>query len=64
MVKSFFIPFTELMDYPILLISVHGRNVKTVIENPLDGLNANDGKNTVAYEARLIKYLLLKVQEY
>ncbi|KAK6639634.1 Tetratricopeptide repeat protein 30A [Polyplax serrata] len=43
---------------------IHGRNMKTVLENPLDGTDGKDGKATVAYEARYLKYLLLKVQEY
>ena len=42
------------------------KNIKTILDDPLGGGmdEAFTGKNTVAYEARYLKYLLLKVQEY
>ncbi|CAH1794760.1 unnamed protein product [Owenia fusiformis] len=36
----------------------YGRDVKAVVENPLEETPAHPGKNTVTYEARLIKALL------
>ncbi|KAB7505223.1 hypothetical protein Anas_06209 [Armadillidium nasatum] len=41
---------------------VHGRNVKTLIELPLEETSVHPGKNTVTYEARLLKTLLLQIQ--
>ncbi|EEB17293.1 conserved hypothetical protein [Pediculus humanus corporis] len=44
---------------------MYGKNIKTILDDPLGGMDeAFTGKNTVAYEARYLKYLLLKVQEY
>merc|ERR1719361_722669 len=40
---------------------IYGRNVKTVIEQPLESVPVHAGKNTVTYEARLIKSLLMKL---
>lgn len=39
----------------------YGRNVKATIEQPLDETPLHPGKNTVTYEARLIKSLLLEI---
>eukprot|EP00090_Calanus_glacialis_P007636 TRINITY_DN16078_c0_g1_i1.p1 TRINITY_DN16078_c0_g1~~TRINITY_DN16078_c0_g1_i1.p1 ORF type:complete len:651 (-),score=100.98 TRINITY_DN16078_c0_g1_i1:140-2092(-) len=41
---------------------IYGRNVKTVIEQPLEAAPVHAGKNTVTYEARLIKSLLLQLE--
>jgi len=41
-----------------------GRDVRTVVESPLDDIGWNDGRNTVTYEARHLKALLLKLQNY
>ncbi|XP_067012129.1 intraflagellar transport protein 70A [Anabrus simplex] len=43
---------------------VYGKDVKTVIEQPLDDHNLHQGKNTVTYESRLLKALLLQLQMY
>ena len=40
---------------------IYGRNVKTVIEQPLEAVPVHAGKNTVTYEARLIKSLLMQL---
>lgn len=40
-----------------------GKDVRTTIENPLEEPSAEEGKNTVTYEARLLKYLMLQVQK-
>ncbi|CAG0925009.1 unnamed protein product [Notodromas monacha] len=40
----------------------YGRNVKTVIEQPLEEAQMHPGKNSVTYEARLLKALLLELQ--
>ncbi|ODM96103.1 Tetratricopeptide repeat protein 30A, partial [Orchesella cincta] len=42
---------------------MYGRTVKTVIENPLEVSPLHLGKNTVTYEARLIKAMLLRLLE-
>ncbi|XP_069689736.1 intraflagellar transport protein 70A isoform X1 [Periplaneta americana] len=42
----------------------YGKDVKTVIEQPLEESQLHQGKNTVTYEARLLKALLLRLQMY
>lgn len=42
---------------------VHGRNVKAVVEAPLELETLHPGKNTVTYEARLLKALLLELMD-
>ena len=39
----------------------YGKNVQTVIEQPLESEPLHAGKNTVSYEARLLKSLLLRI---
>ena len=41
---------------------IYGRTVKTVIEQPLEEIQLHRGKNTVTYEARLLKALLLQLE--
>ena len=41
---------------------IYGKNVKTVIEQPLEEVQLHRGKNTVTYEARLLKALLLQLE--
>ncbi len=41
---------------------MYGKNVKTVIEAPLDADVANEGTNSVTYEARKLKSLLINLQ--
>jgi tetratricopeptide repeat protein 30 len=43
------------------LVSAYGKNVKTLIESPLEDSPLHLGKNTVTYESRLIKSLLLRL---
>ncbi|MPC10309.1 Tetratricopeptide repeat protein 30A1 [Portunus trituberculatus] len=43
--------------------SVYGRSVKGLIEHPLEEMAIHPGKNTVTYEARLLKALLLQIQQ-
>ena len=40
----------------------YGKSVKTVIEQPLEEVQLHRGKNTVTYEARLLKALLLQLE--
>lgn len=40
----------------------HGKDVKTVAESPLEDPTIQNGKDTVTYEARLLKELLLQLQ--
>ena len=44
--------------------AAYGKDVKTVIEQPLEETHLHEGKNTVTYESRLLKALLLKLQMY
>ena len=46
-----------------LTISAYGKNVKTVIESPLEASPLHVGKNTVTYESRLLKALILRLLE-
>jgi tetratricopeptide repeat protein 30 len=41
---------------------IYGRNVRTVVESPLEESRLHAGKNTVTYEARYIKALLLQLE--
>ena len=41
---------------------IYGKNVKTVIEQPLEEVQLHRGKNTVTYEARHLKALLLQLE--
>lgn len=52
-----------LFIYICLFISAYGRNVKVTMEQPLDNLPIHAGKNTVTYEARLLKSILLEIME-
>jgi tetratricopeptide repeat protein 30 len=45
-------------------IAAYGKDVKTVIEQPLEESHLHQGKNTVTYEARLLKALLSRLQQY
>ncbi|TGZ65649.1 hypothetical protein CRM22_005759 [Opisthorchis felineus] len=40
---------------------LYGRDVKAFIEQPLDSVKVHPGQNTVTYEARLLKSLLLEI---
>ena len=46
--------------YSFFLLA-YGRDVQTVIEQPLEQEPIHVGKNTVTYEARLLKSLFLKL---
>lgn len=48
----------------ITIISAHGKEVKTVAENPLEETTLLSGKETVTYEARLLKSMFLKLQMF
>ncbi|KAF6203225.1 hypothetical protein GE061_003643 [Apolygus lucorum] len=39
-----------------------GKEVKTTVDHPFEDMNYHEGKNTVAYEARVLKELLVRVQ--
>ncbi|KAH8861620.1 Tetratricopeptide repeat protein [Schistosoma japonicum] len=40
---------------------LYGRDIKVVIEQPIESLKIHPGQNTVTYEARLLKSLLLEL---
>ena len=58
---------TYITDYQQILsvqwngVSVYGRDVKAVIEQPLEEEPMHPGRNTVSYESRLLKSLLLQL---
>ena len=45
------------------LILAYGHNVPTVVEQPLDQQPIHAGRNTITYEARLLKALFLRLVE-
>lgn len=45
------------------IISAFGKSVKTSIDGPLEDKVQHAGKNTVTYEARLLRALLLQVMK-
>uniref|UniRef100_A0A8C6MLX7 Tetratricopeptide repeat protein 30 n=1 Tax=Nothobranchius furzeri TaxID=105023 RepID=A0A8C6MLX7_NOTFU len=50
-----------VMDNYYKLISCYGKEVPALIEQPLEELHVHIGKNTVTYEARLLKALFYEV---
>lgn len=50
--------FNEILNF-MDAVEIHGKNIKTVI----DPLEEPDEKKTVAYEAKLIKRMLLRLRE-
>jgi hypothetical protein len=50
--------YNEILNF-LDAVEVHGKNVKTVID-PLEEANS---KKTAAYEAKLIKRIVLKLRE-
>ena len=50
--------FNELLNF-LDAVEVHGKDIKTVI----DPLEEHDPKKTVAYEAKLLKRMFLKIRE-
>ncbi|KAL5103544.1 Tetratricopeptide repeat protein 30A [Taenia crassiceps] len=42
---------------------VYGRNVKVFADQPLEGAQIHPGQNTVTYEARILKSLLLEIMD-
>jgi len=51
--------FNEILNF-LDAIELHGKNIKTVI----DPLEEPDDKKTVAYEAKLLKRMFLKLREW
>jgi tetratricopeptide repeat protein 30 len=48
----------------LLKTLAYGENVKTLVDQPLEDSNINWGQKTVAFEARHLKALLLRLQMY
>jgi tetratricopeptide repeat protein 30 len=46
----------------LLYFLVYGRNIPALVEQPLEEEKLHPGKNTVTYEARLLKSLFLKLK--
>jgi len=44
--------------------SAYGESVKTIVDQPLEDGHVNWGQKTVAFEARHLKALLLRLQMY
>ena len=53
--------FYSKRSLTFFLFTVYGRDVKAVIEQPLEAEPMHPGKNTVTYESRLLKGLLLQL---
>lgn len=51
----------HLSYFFVFVILVYGKDVKALIEQPLEAEPMHPGKNTVTYEARLLKSLLLQL---
>lgn len=52
---------TLFSEWIFFVILVYGKDVKALIEQPLEAEPMHPGKNTVTYEARLLKSLLLQL---
>ena len=39
----------------------HGKTIRAIEESPLNMMDLDSGKNTVTYEARVLKYLFIKI---
>jgi tetratricopeptide repeat protein 30 len=48
--------------YLLFSFVAYGEGLKTTVDQPLEEAHVHQGKNTVAYEARLLKALLLRLQ--
>ena len=53
--------FTLLFLLDVHFVSVYGRDVKALVEQPLEEEPMHPGKNTVTYESRVLKALLLQL---
>ena len=55
--------FIEVSSFVLLLfwLVVYGKNVPAVVEQPLEEEKMHPGKNTVTYEARVLKSLFLRL---
>lgn len=53
-----------LRQNDIVIFLVHGKRVQTVAYSTLDENDIPNGKETVTYEARKLKCMLLKLQNY
>lgn len=47
-----------------MILLVHGMQIKAYQEQPLQDARYNQGKNSVTYEARLLKAILLQILDY
>lgn len=52
---------TFFSEWIFFVVLVYGKDVKALIEQPLEAEPMHPGKNTVTYEARLLKSLLLQL---
>ncbi|KAF4526277.1 hypothetical protein B566_EDAN010987 [Ephemera danica] len=60
--KVFHLCIVNLVIGTLYCAKAYGYGVKTTVEQPLEDAHIHQGKNTVAYEARLLKALLLQLQ--
>ena len=54
---------SSVTDLPLSLLIAHGHTVLSVVEQPLEQEPIHAGKNTVTYEARLLKALFLRTRK-
>ncbi len=47
------------LSLTVLRVAAYGKDVKALVEQPLEEELMHPGKNTVTYEARLLKALML-----
>ena len=47
--------------YVVFIFLVYGRSVVAVVEQPLEEEITHPGKNTVTYESRVLKALMLEL---
>ena len=47
-----------------IFLIAYGKDVKANVEQPLEQSPMHPGRNTVAYEARYLKWLLFEIIDY
>ena len=59
---NFFIFITQMyLTFLFLLFTDYGRDVKALVERPLEEELMHPGKNTVSYESRALKALMMQL---
>ena len=61
---SFFLLSFNFLIIKMYQFKVYGKDVKANVEVPFDQAPLHPGRNTVAYEARYLKWLLYEIIDY